>query len=163
MDDDHLLKLNPHQVIKCLDGIITASELDKIKQEIGNNVKQLIRLAESHLRFANAASGILSWRQRVSRGYYACYSASKAIRLGVQGIYNTDVKDHQKIGSLPDTFPNHAHWKDLLTKFRGDRNIADYDHSESESALEMNSTAYLAKATEFLNETKTFLRHRGLL
>lgn len=163
MDDNHLLKLNPHQVMKCLDGIITTAELNKIQQEVNVNVRQLIRLAESHLRFANAATGILSWRQRVSRGYYACYSASKAVRLGVYGTYDTDVKDHKRIGTLPDSFPDHAHWKDLLTKFRGDRNIADYDHSESENALEMNSNAYLAKATEFLNETKNFLRQKGLL
>ena len=148
MDDNHLLKLNPNKVIKCLDGIITPTELDKIHQELNVNVKQLIRLAEAHLRFGKAATGMLSWRQRVSRGYYACYSASKAVRLGVQGIYDTDVKDHKKIGVLPDTFPNQAHWKNLLTKFRGDRNIADYDHSESENVLEMNGTAYLEKATE---------------
>ncbi|WP_144058187.1 hypothetical protein [Novipirellula maiorica] len=163
MEDNHVLNLNPHKTMRCLAGILTPAEISKIQDEINANAIQLMRLADAHLRFAKSASGQLSWRQRVSRGYYSCYSASKAVRLAVQGTYDTDVKDHKQIGDLPAGFPNRQTWKDLLTKFRADRNIADYDHSETENALELPSTQYLDEATAFIAEAKAFLRDRGVL
>ena len=146
MHQNHLLQLNVRKTIRCLDSILSAGELAKIEAELKNNVRQLIRLGQAHLRFAKQASGSLSWRQRVSRGYYGAYSASKAIRLEVNGIYNIDLKDHQKIGDLPGDFKAATRWRDFLTKFRADRNLADYDHSVSEKALELPSVKYLAQA-----------------
>ena len=127
------------------------------------NVRQLIRLAQAHLRYAKASTGQHGWRQRVSRGYYCAYSASRAIRLEVAGTFSTDVSDHKKIGDLPADFKHIARWQEFFTKFRADRNLADYDHTARESELELRSTDYLLKAEEFLNETKTYLKSRGAL
>lgn len=163
MHDNHLLQLNVRKVIRCVDSIISAGELAKIEAELRSNVQQLMRLGRAHLRFAKQASGPLSWRQRVSRGYYSAYLASRAIRLEVTGAYSTDPSDHKKIGELPGDFEAASRWKDFLTKFRADRNLADYDHSVSESALELPSAEYLAEADSFFNQAKRYLQSRGAL
>lgn len=163
MDDDHLLQLNPRKVIRCLASIVPADELAKIETELRQNVQQLMRLGQAHLRSAKQASGPLSWRQRVSRGYYGAYAASRAIRLEVAGFYSSDAGDHKKIGDLPDDFNAATRWKDFLMKFRADRNLADYDHSVSESALELRSVDYLAHAEDFLKEARRYLLARGAL
>jgi len=163
MEDDHILNLNPRKVIRCLRPVIPADQVDKIEAELRTNVQQLLRLGQAHLRFAKRASGQSVWRQRVSRGYYCAYSTSKAIRLEVTGVYSTEPGDHKKIGDLPDDFSDLSRWKDLLTKFRADRNLADYDHTVGESALELPSATYLTVAEEFLNVAKDYLRARGAL
>lgn len=161
MDDRHLLQLNPRKVIRCLAAILPPKELAKVEETLRQNVQQLMRLAQSHLRFARQAAGPLSWRQRVSRGYYSVYCASRALRLQATGYYSTDPGDHKKIGDLPDDFPAVTRWKDFLMKFRGDRNLADYDHSISETALELRSDQYLLRAEEFLRETRQYLTEEG--
>lgn len=163
MHDDHLLHLNARKVIRCLNSVISDGELAKIEAELRNNVRQLMRLGQAHLRFAKRASGPTSWRQRVSRGYYSAYSASRAIRLEVNGVYSTDPSDHKKIGDLPDDFESASRWKDFLTKFRADRNLADYDHSVSEKALELKSFDYLKQAENFYYVARRYLRSRGAL
>ncbi len=163
MDDNHLLNLNPYKTLRCLDGILSDHELSKIRKALQENVKQLFRLSEGHLRFAATVSGRVSWRQRVSRAYYSCYCASRAVRLAKNGFYDTDPSDHKRIGNLPDDFPSKAIWEDLLTKFRADRNLADYDHTVGESALELKSLEYLDKAERFLRESRSYLRGRGLI
>jgi len=103
MDANHILKLkiNPYKLIECLDTILPANQTNLIRQEIHSNVRQLVRLAQSHLRFAKTATGRDAWRQKVSRAYFACYLASRAVRLAVSGHYNTESKDHKNIGELP--------------------------------------------------------------
>lgn len=163
MPNDYLLELNLRKVIQCLRPIVSSDQIDAIEAALRTNVRQLIRLAQAHLRYANASSGQQGWRQRVSRGYYCVYSASKAIRLEVTGSFSTDATDHKKIGDLPSDFKNAALWEDLLTKFRADRNVADYDHKARESKLELRSREYLVRAEEFLNEAKMYLKSRGAL
>lgn len=163
MNENHLLHLNARKVIRCLASIISSEELGKVEDEVRRNVKQLLRLSQTHLRFARQAIGKSSWRQRVSRGYYSVYCISRAIRLEVNGHYNTDPSDHKNIGSLPDDFPSASRWKDFLTKFRADRNLADYDHTVNENALELQSGAYLTHAEEFLDNAKNYLKARGAI
>lgn len=163
MANDDFLKLNPKKLIRCLENILPASELQKIDDELRRNVKQLIRLGEEHLRYSRTVSGRNSWRQRVSRAYYACYSTSKALRLAKNGMFSTDSKDHQKIGGLPDDFPEKDIWCDMLTKFRADRNIADYDHSAKERNLEYPSSQYLDEATAFLRVIKAYMKRNSLV
>jgi uncharacterized protein (UPF0332 family) len=163
MHENHVLNLHPYKTIRCLDGILDPVELDKIRDAVRQNVRQLLLLAQSHLRYAEKAEGKLSWRQRVSRSYYCCYTASRALRLGTEGQYSADVGDHKKIGELPHDFPSRAIWQDLLTKFRADRNLADYDHTVREKSLELRSTKYLERAKRFLNTSKTYLKNKGLL
>jgi hypothetical protein len=162
MDDNHILQLNPYRLLRCLGTVLDSAELQKITDALHDNVRQLVRLAEAHLRFARHASGRMGWRQRASRGYYCCYCASRALRLFGNGYYNTDSDDHKKIGNLPDGFPNKDIWADVLTKFRGDRNLADYDHTSTEKALELSSATYLDKASDFLRETKSFLSKKSI-
>ncbi|MEW7991095.1 MAG: hypothetical protein AB2820_12640 [Candidatus Thiodiazotropha sp.] len=161
MKDNHLLQINPRKTIRCLTPILSAAEINKIELELKNNVRQLLRLGHAHLRFAKRASGQSMWRQRVSRGYYCVYSASKAIRLEVTGIYSTELTDHKKIGDLPADFQDRSRWKELLTKYRADRNLSDYDHSVRESALELSSATYLKFAEKFLKAAKIYLKNRG--
>lgn len=158
MATDGFLKLNPRKVIRCLKDILPSSELQKIEDEVTKNVKQLIRLGEGHLRYAHRLSGRDMWRQRVSRAYYACYSASKAVRLAQDGSYSTDAGDHKKIGDLPDDFPDKNIWENKLTKFRADRNIADYGHSAKEKELESSSSQYLVEASDFVRGIKAYLK-----
>jgi len=165
MDDNHILKLraNPYQVIKCLDGILSPGQTQLIKNEIYANVKQLLRLAQSHLRFATTASGNDSWRQKVSRAYYACYLASCAVRLAISGVYSTDVNDHKKVGQLPSDFPNNSTWCNFLTTLRADRNMADYDHSARASSLEMPGAQYIQETQDFITAVKDYLRSKGVI
>jgi uncharacterized protein (UPF0332 family) len=162
LGDDHLLRLNPARVIRCLKGILDAQELASIQSEIDLNVGALLRLAIAHRRFAAQVTGRLSWRQSVSRAYYACYTASRAVRLSVYGVYETDVSDHKKVGNLPEDFADSATWQDLLTKFRADRNLADYDHTALQADLELSVSDYLTKTDTFLTQCRTSLRNRGV-
>ena len=165
MDSNHPLTLNLRKVWNCLGGVLAEPERERILEELRRNVRQAIRLAEAHLRCARAigsrASG--SWRQKVSRGYYCCYCASRAVRLARTGVFSTEVQDHQRVGDLPDAFPDRAIWADVLTKFRADRNLADYDHTVLATALEYSADKYLELARDFLAEVKTYLRGEGLL
>lgn len=163
MPKNDFLEMNPRKIIRCLTGIISEDEIKKIEEEILVNTKKLIRLADSHLRFAKKSSGADAWRNRVSRAYYACYSVSKAIRLAEEGIYSTEASDHKKIGQIPDKFPNKNIWSDKLVKFRADRNIADYEHNANEGSLEYKSKEYLQDAELFVKEVKKYLKGKGLL
>jgi hypothetical protein len=79
------------------------------------------------------------------------------------GVYTTDADDHKRIGDLPSDFPLLGIWKDFLTKFRADRNLADYDHTASENDLEMDSKQYLKKAVEFDQTARLYLKSRGAI
>lgn len=163
MANDDFLKINPRKVIRCLKGIVSEAELNKIEEELKKHIKKLVRLGEAHLRYANNLNGAGSWRQRVSRAYYACYSLSKAIRLAEDGIYSTDSSDHKKIGSLPNDFDDKPTWENKLTQFRADRNIADYDHSATEKELEVTSGTYLSDATLFTKKAKEYLKGKSYI
>lgn len=163
MRDNHPLNLNLRKTARCLSSVLAPSELEKLEKELRTNVRRLLYLGQSHLRFAKLVKGPTSWRQRVSRGYYSAYSASRAVRLEVTGTYSADVKDHKNIGDLPDGFPAVSRWKDFFVKFRADRNLADYDHSVDESALELTSNDYLERTSDFLEDSKLYLRSRGAL
>lgn len=117
-----------------------------------------MQLSKTHLQFAKNARGINSWRQKVSRGYYACYCASRALRLFKSSEYNKKSDDHERISYLPDDLKDVAIWKNLLKTFRGDRNIADYDHIAKESDLEKNARTYVLKAEEFHNLVKEYIK-----
>jgi uncharacterized protein (UPF0332 family) len=161
MRDDHFLKLgNPHKVVKCLQPLLPTDALAQVEAEIHRNAEQLLRLAKSHLRHAKVAAGDGSWRQKISRGYYAAYIASRAVRLQVKGHYTDDPSDHKKIGALPSNFPDLQIWDNILTQFRSDRNLADYDHTPCHRELEHTADDYLELATRFLAAVHHYLRRR---
>ena len=163
MVNDDFLKSNPRKIIRCLSNILSSSELQKIDDEIKVNVKQLIRLGESHLRYTRSLSGLGVWRQKVSRSYYACYSLSKAIRLAHEGMYSVEANDHKKIGDLPDDFPDRDIWSNKMTKFRADRNISDYGHKAKERDLEYTSSQYLIEAENFIKEAKAYMKRKAYI
>jgi hypothetical protein len=162
MDDNHPLNLNLLKVARCLGGVLSVDELRKIQQVHVRNVWEGIGLARAHLRFAKSTGGPSNWRQRVSRAYYACYCASRAVRLAQHGGFSTDVEDHKKIGQLPDDFPRRDVWAELFVKFRGDRNLADYDPTVGASALEHTTREYVERADRFLRDAVAYLRSKGL-
>jgi hypothetical protein len=90
MDRSHPLTLNLQKVISCLRNVLLPAEIQKITAELHRNVRQALRLSEVHLRFARAAigQGMGGWRQVVSRGYYCCYCASRAVRLSKTGVFS---------------------------------------------------------------------------
>ena len=161
----HPLNLNLRKVILCLTGVLSPAELEKIKAEIHRNVRQALQLSGVHLRAARAARTQRpgNWRQMVSRAYYCCYCASRALRLAETGTFSTEVEDHKKVGDLPDSFPSRARWADILTKFRADRNLADYDHSAHSGDLEYTAEQYLTHAESLLAEIKLYLRSQGVI
>lgn len=163
MDENHILHLHVYKTIRCLQGVLVPAELNKIRAAVRVNVRKLLLLGQSHLRFAAQATGRESWRQRVSRSYYCCYSVSRAVRLATEGYYTAEVGDHKKVGELPKDFPSRGLWEDLLTKFRADRNLSDYDHTVSEAALELPSLRYMARARQFMRVSRRYLKGKGLL
>ena len=165
MKSTHPLNLNLSKVISCLDAVLEPEEIQKIREELYRNVRLVLRLSEGHLRFAHASrtQGSGGWRQVVSRGYYCCYCASRAIRLGKTGVFSTEVEDHKKIGDLPTAFPDRAKWADILTKFRADRNLSDYDHTAKKDELEYSADQYLNYADDFLKNVKAYLRSEGFI
>lgn len=165
LDRTHPLSLNLQKVANCLRGILPPAEIEKITAELNRNVRQVIRLSEGHLRSARKAKsyGRGAWRQVVSRGYYCCYCASRAVRLAKTGSFSMEADDHKRIGDLPNGFPSVNVWGDILTKYRADRNLADYDHTAKESELEYTTEDYLDKAECFLREVKQYLRTERIL
>lgn len=162
ISEDHLLYLNAARVMRCLGHVLAPAQIGKIEAEMYGHVRQLMDLSRIHLTYARRVQGRAAWRQRVSRGYYACYNASKALRLAVSGVFSSDVTDHKKVGELPDGFPEKNAWLDFLTKFRADRNLADYDHAAQARDLELAPSEYLDEARRFVGLAEQFLRARGV-
>jgi uncharacterized protein (UPF0332 family) len=163
-DKDNLLQLgNVQKLIKCLSSILSDSEIGKIKEEIKRNVNQLISLSRCHLRCAQGFNTNRNWRQIVSRSYYTCYIASRAVRFAKEGQYDTSPDDHKQIGKLPNDFPDRDEWKDKLTKLRADRKTADYDHTAGISSLELEPKLHLINAIAFQACVKKYLKENGLL
>ena len=107
MRSPHILLLNKNVVDlkRELAHVLSKKSSLAFDAEVKQNVAQLFSLGENHFEFARTLSPI-HWRQVVSRAYYGAYSVSKAIRLGVRGQYSQEVKDHEKIGEIPDDFPD---------------------------------------------------------
>lgn len=163
MDDIKILKSNPYKIADMLSSILPQPEINKILSFAYNHVKMLMKLATQQLNYAKSIKSRKAWRQKISRAYYACYNASKAIRLADSGYYSQESSDHKKIGELPNTFNNKTYWEDFLKKFRSDRNLADYDHVSLSKDLEYSPTTYLNEATNFINEARNYLINKGIL
>lgn len=125
-----------------------------------------MKLAKNHLNFAKSIenkSGSALWRQKVSRSYYAAYTASKALRLAVKGDYSQEGSDHQRINQLPNSFEKKALWENVLTQFRSDRNLADYDHLKKSIDLEHTPAKYLSYSENFYKSVEQYLHDEGLI
>ena len=157
MKSPHLLNLgNPRKVKYNLSGLLGAAALERIESEIAENTDALISLARAHYRFAVRQSSP-NWRQKISRLYYAGYSASRAVRLYVNGEYSRDVQDHQKFGNLPEDFPHKSTYINKLAILREDRNTCDYDHMATASDLVLGSRASIELIRNFLDDVTAYL------
>lgn len=151
---------NPKKVIEHLRSILDGAAIDAIEVEMAAQVSKLYALGIHHYKFAEKQSG-RNWRQRVSRLYYSAYAASRATRLQVHGHFSVDVKDHQKIGDLPDDFPNKALYSNRLDILREDRNTCDYDHASVVGDLLISPADATILVRDYLIETRAYLEARG--
>ena len=161
MKEPHLLLLNKNvvELRKQLAGVLSAKSARAFDAEIIGNVVQLFRLGEEHYRFASSIHGS-HWRQIVSRSYYAAYNVSKAIRLTVSGHYSQEVKDHEKVGSLPDDFPNRNTYANKLGLLRDDRNLCDYDHTVTPADLSSTVADTLKLVGDLVIDARKYLKTR---
>jgi hypothetical protein len=163
MKSPHLLRASAN-VRRLRDNLVTvvdATAISAIDAEICTNVAQLYALGLSHYHFATRQN-IRSWRQKISRLYYAAYNASRAIRLCVTGDYSTDSTDHKKIGALPEDFPNKSMYANRLEVLRDDRNLCDYDHTASLPDLVVGVDDAVELVEQFLDDAQNYLKRRGV-
>ncbi len=156
---------NHQQVRVALRDVFTPATLAKYDRAVADTCRCYLRLANLQLEVARAAIGPRNgWRTVVSRGYYASYSTSKAIRLYVAGYTVNDTSDHKKVGELPDDFPDREDWVTTLVDMRFDRNIADYEPwPGSKARLKNYPKDTFDYAKTFVAVGKVYLRGRGLL
>ena len=164
---EHLIvELGNHAKIRAiLEQYLSPQFFKEYDTAVRNATLRFIRLSEQHLRAAILASKNKKlWRTTVSRAYYACYSASRALRYLVTGnISMGEVADHKKIGELPNDFPDRLKWADVLVEMRNDRNLADYQPwSNSLKELAVQPSLTLVLAENFVREAKKYLKSRGV-
>jgi hypothetical protein len=138
----------------------------------GYDISQLIaKITVDRLALANAlhreALAALnrqppSYRNAISRGYYALYQTFRGIVfLTTEG---DDHEEHSKLpGHIPPDFPARDYWENALKSARLDRNRADYE------PYPRNDAEFEAKAREICGQSKTlravartYLRGKGL-
>lgn len=163
MKSPHLLRtgVNVRKIKDNLVNVIDAAAISAIEAEICANVAQLFALGQSHYYFAVRQNN-RSWRQKISRLYYAAYNVSRAVRLCVNGDYSTDSSDHKKIEVLPDDFPEKNKYANRLGVLRDDRNLCDYDHTARFSDLVVGADDATSLVQEFLRDARAYLTHRGI-
>ncbi len=161
MQRDFLRAGNPNKISLAYSGVLDAAGLQSIKDEAKRHSAAMYKLGVIHYRFAISLSNP-HWRQKVSRLYYAGYNVSKGVRFHSDGNHSTDVKDHSKVGSLPENFPNKATYENELRSLRDDRNSCDYDHMISASELINSASHYKDLVTRFLRDSHDYLTERGV-
>lgn len=157
------LKLGNHRKIcSVYSAILPPDEIAKINAEVAKQTKLIFELGLGHFAFSRKLPK-KHWRQRISRLYYAAYNVSKAVRFDSDGTHTADVKDHQKVGLLPDGFPNRARYENQLQSLREDRNSADYDHLATEDGLLLLPKDYEVLVLDFVRDAHDYMSGRGLV
>ncbi|PJZ59685.1 hypothetical protein [Leptospira adleri] len=158
-----ILSRNPNKLANLLSLVLDNTEQKKILAVSEKHTKLLMKLSKHHLQFAKKISKPMDWRQKISRSYYSCYNASKAIRLITKGEYSQEASDHKKIGELPNDFPQESVWSNFLNQMRADRNLSDYDHEKICSDLTHTPREYITQTESFYKEVKKYLASRGIV
>ena len=161
MRSPHILLLNKNvaELKRELGRVLSKESTKAFDAEVRKNVVQLFTLGERHFEFAKTISAI-HWRQVVSRSYYGVYNVSRALRLAVSGQYSQDIKDHEKIGDLPDNFPDKSTYANRLRLLKDDRNLCDYDHTAVETDLGINRVDTITLVGNFVLHARDYLRAR---
>lgn len=153
---------NHNKIATAYARVLDANSLQMIGGEAKLHTAAMYELAVVHYRFAVSLTRP-HWRQKVSRLYYAGYNASKSIRFDSDGNYSTDVKDHAKVGSLPNEYPNKDTYENELKSLRDDRNSCDYDHIIKASDLINSTRHYQDLITNFLRDAHDHLSARNVV
>jgi hypothetical protein len=163
MKSPHLLRAgtNVRKLKDNLVNVVDATAISAIEAEICANVTQLYALGRNHYYFAVRQNN-RSWRQKISRLYYAAYNVSRAVRLGVNGDYSVDSSDHKKIESLPDDFPDKNKYANRLSVLREDRNLCDYDHTAKLADLVVGANDASVLVQQFIKDAQGYLMQRGI-
>lgn len=163
VQEPHILKAssNTRRLITNLKGVLDEDAIALLEGELDRQVVLLFSLATDCLSFATGP-GKKDWRLCVSRLYYACYHASRALRLSIFGEWSDEVKDHKKIVDLPDSFPQRSRYQTELPVLRSDRNLCDYDHDSSEADLAIGVAESISLAGSFVADCKNTLESRGI-
>jgi len=158
----HVLLIgNPYSAINNLQGILVEAELEKIRIAVKKEVRLLYSLGQDHFQFAKSISHN-TWRQKVSRLYYAAYNTRRAIQLQDSGKYSTDVSDHKEIDNLPQNLNRRTIHGSMLKQLRDDRNLADYSHLGKAEDL-FTTTQELEEMVEgFIEDCKSYLIAAGI-
>jgi hypothetical protein len=163
MKSPHLVRagVNVRKLKDNLVNVVDAAAISAIEAEICANVAQLYALGQSHYYFAVRQNN-RSWRQKISRLYYAAYNVSRAVRLCVNGEYSVDSSDHKKIEALPDDFPDKNKYANRLGVLREDRNLCDYDHTAKLTDLVVGANDAAVLVQQFLKDAQGYLTRRGI-
>jgi hypothetical protein len=163
MKSPHLLRVgaNVRKLKQNLVNVVDATALTAIETEICVNAAQLYSLGRNHYHFAVRQNN-RSWRQKISRLYYAAYNVSRAIRLCESGDYSTDPTDHKKVEALPDNFANKNKYANRLGVLREDRNLCDYDHTARIVDLVIGIDDATQLVWDFLTDGQAYLKQRGV-
>lgn len=163
MKTPHLLRAgaNVRKLKDNLVNVVDAGAISAIETEILSNVAQLYTLGKSHYYFAIRQNN-RSWRQKISRLYYAAYNVSRALRLCVNGEYSMESSDHRKIEILPNDFPNKNRYENRLGVLREDRNLCDYDHTARIVDLVVSVNEATELVQQFLKDTQSYVKQRGV-
>lgn len=160
MNKDFLGAGNHKKIIHVFSSILEPHEINKISDEAKGHTKLMYELGVDHFVFARKIAK-KQWRQRVSRLYYASYNVSKCVRFDCDGNFSTEVKDHTKIGALPNDFPEKATFENELKNLREDRNSADYDHLAKKTDLLASPDEYESLVLKFIRHAHDHLTSRG--
>jgi hypothetical protein len=161
MRSPHILLLtkNVGELKRELASVLSKKSARAFDAEVKENVAQLFALGVHHFEFARSTPAV-HWRQVVSRAYYGAYGVSRAVRLAVAGHYSREVKDHDKVGDLPDGFPDQNTYANRLRLLRDDRNLCDYDHTAAEADLALTVPDTLALVGALFAHARAYLKAR---
>lgn len=161
LERDFLKAGNPRRIAILYSAVLSNDSRQRIENELNEHVLGLFELGVTHFKFAERLRSS-EWRQQISRYYYACYNASKALRFFSDGNFSAEVADHKKVGELPDDFPERDRFKLNLETMRTDRNTSDYDHIAGVDDLLSTPTDIALTTRDFLNTVKDYCLARGL-
>jgi hypothetical protein len=157
MKEPHLLLAgNPHKIRANLAAILDEQGLKALQAELHRNVVELFSLGMLHYEFA-LRQPKTEWRQIVSRLYYGAYNVVRSVRLEFWGHYGTEPDDHKKIQNLPNGFLSSSRYSTDLPLLRADRNLADYDHTATESDLVFPPDDAKALVSDLIQDARHYL------
>lgn len=161
VERDFLKAGNPRKIVNLYATFLSSDSRNSIEGELREHVVGLFSLALTHFAFAERLRAA-DWRQQVSRYYYACYNASKALRFFSEGHFSAEVADHKKISELPDDFNDKDKFKLNLENMRTDRNTSDYDHIAAVADLLATPPEIATLTRDFLTAVRDYCLARGL-